>query len=157
MSGMIVRLKIGMSAAAMLAAIGAAAPAAAGCTRTIINRSSLTASISRDGGPAVTIPPHRSQAIRYEHPGTLAYTLTCGRGASAPVYTGSFNYSAIIDRCYIAFGDGFFEDQLGPGFFGTQDTKPLTLNNPRQGDVVIGPVVDAACPAPDRVGLRSQY
>lgn len=149
--------------AALLAAMAGAAPAEAGCVRRIVNRSSVYAVVSRDGGPAVTIPPHRSQAIRYEHPGSVAVALTCappafpGNAPEAPVYQASYGYEAMIDRCYIKFGDGFFERQLGPGFVGTTDTRPLTLNNPNQGDIVVGPAASAQCPLPMRGTVRARY
>ncbi|GEP01440.1 hypothetical protein GCM10007887_22860 [Methylobacterium haplocladii] len=153
---------IGFIAAGMLAGL-AAAPAQAECVRSIVNKSALTALVRRDGGPWVTVPPHRSQAIRFSEPGSVEFALVCGRpgyGASdaGAVYRGSVSYTAIIDRCYYEIGTGFFEDQLGPGFFpGTKDTAPLTVNVPRQGDVVIGPRIDARCPAMLQDGLRARY
>ena len=140
----------------------AALPAEAGCVRHIVNRSGAYAVVSRDGGPSVTIPPHRSQAIRYEHPGSVAVALACapplpGTPPAAPVYQASYAYEAVIDRCYIKFGDGFFERQLGPGFVGTTNTQPLTLNNPNQGDIVVGPAASAQCPLPMRDTVRARY
>lgn len=146
---------VGFVAASLLAGL-LSAPAEAGCTRRIVNKSSLTALVRRDGGPWVTIPPHRSQAIRYMQPGTIEFALTCGR-SDTTVYHGTFSYSAILDRCYVEFGDGFFEEQIGPGFTGMRDTKPLTVNVPRQGDVVIGPVVEEGCPALLRERLTTRY
>jgi len=134
----------------------AASPADAECIRTLVNRSNLTLVASRDGGPPVEIPPHRSQAIRYRQSGHLDLSLSCGRPAeSAPVYRTSYDTVAEIDRCYLQFGSRFFENELGRGFFGTRNTAPLTLNNPRQGDVVVGPQADALCPAGPV--LRSRY
>ena len=149
------------AAAAAVSMLGAF-QAEAGCIRRIINRSEAYAVVSRDGGPSVTIPPHRSQAIRYEHPGSVAVALTCapalpGGPPAAPVYQASYAYEAVIDRCYIKFGDGFFERQLGPGFVGTKNTQPLTLNNPNQGDIVVGPAASAQCPLPMRDTVRARY
>lgn len=152
-----VRTSIGIVSAG-LAALLAPLPAQAGCTRTIVNKSPFTAVVSRDGGPGVRIPPHRSQAIRYSHPGRLDLSLVCGHsGAGATVYRGSFTYTAILDRCYVDYGEGFFEEQIGPSFFGITDTKPLTINVPRQGDVVIGPVVEERCPLGLREALRARH
>jgi hypothetical protein len=39
-----------------------------------------------------------------------------------------------------------FEPQLGPGFVGVRDVAPFAVNNPNQGDVVLGPVGSSACP-----------
>lgn len=147
-------------AAGIAAAFGgliAAAPAEAGCTRQIINRSGYTALISRDGGPWVAVAPRRSQSIRYRHSGRIDVALTCGRGAGpeAAAFRASYGTVAVIDRCYIAFGDGFFEPQLGGGFFGRQETGPLALNNPRQGDLVVGPGL-GGCPA-QRGALTARY
>lgn len=149
---------IGFIAAGLLAGV-VAAPAEAGCTRKIVNKSALTALVSRDGGPWVAIPPHRSQSIRLTQPGRVDFALVCGAGGpESAVSRTSLTYSAIIDRCYYEIGTGFFEDQLGPGFVpGTQDTAPLTANMPRQGDVVIGPRVEASCPAEFRAAVHSRY
>ena len=62
---------------------------------------------------------------------------------------------AVIDRCYIRFGDGFFEDQLGGGFFARKDTAPLALNNPRQGDLVVGPQAGGC--AVERGAISARY
>lgn len=153
---------IGFIAAGLLAGL-AAAPARAECVRSIVNKSSLTALVRRDGGPWVTVPPHRSQAIRFTEPGSVEFALVCGRpGYASPdqgaVYRDSIGYSAIIDRCYYEIGNGFFEEQLGPGSsIGTKDTAPLTVNVPRQGDVVIGTRLDGLCPAVFGDTLRSRY
>lgn len=147
----------GLLGAGLLAVI-AAAPAQAGCTRTIHNRSALTAVVSRDGGPWVAIPPHRSQSIRLLHPGRIDVALTCGPGGpESAVYRASYGYTAIIDRCYIEFGDGFVEDYFGGGTFGRAYTRPLTLNNPRQGDIIVGPRVEEICPLAFRESLRARY
>ncbi|GAB6842800.1 hypothetical protein [Methylorubrum rhodinum] len=135
----------------------AASSAEAGCTRQIINRSGYTALVSRDGGPWVAVRPHRAQAIRYAHSGRIDVALTCGRGAlpESAAFRASFGTVAVIDRCYIQFGDGFFEEQLGGGFWGRKDTGPLALNNPRQGDLVVGPAAGAC--APERGALSARY
>ena len=44
--------------------------------------------------------------------------------------------------------DEFFATQLGRGFFGTQETAPFTVNNPQQGDIVLGPSALPACTVP---------
>lgn len=131
-------------------------PAEAGCTRTIINRSDLVASVSRNGGPVVTIPPHASQPIHLDGPGRVDIALTCpGASPAAPeLYRGGAPYTAIVDRCYYRFDDGFFHDYLGGGFFGFRKTAPLTLNNPRQGDLVVGPQLNGSCRSD---GLRALY
>ena len=135
-----------------------AAPAAeAGCTRQIINRSGYTALVSRDGGPWVAVRPRRSQAIRYHQSGRIDVALTCGRGANpeSAAFRASYGTVAVIDRCYIQFGDGFFEEQLGGGFWGRKDTGPLALNNPRQGDLVVGPAAGAC--ATERGAITARY
>ena len=135
-----------------LAAVAAGAmPAEAGCVGKIINRSRLTAVVSRDGGPFLRIPPHSSRAIPYHHPGTLDIALVCGRTSrheppdAQTLFRAHFTYTAIIDRCYVDVGNGFFENEFGPSLFGAIGTAPLTLNVPRQGDVVIGPVTEERC------------
>lgn len=131
--------------------------AEAGCTRRIVNKSGHIALVSRDGGPWVAVGPRRSQAIRYEHSGRIDVALTCGRGAGpeGASFRASYDTVAVIDRCYIHFGDGFFEDKFGPGTFGAKDTGPLVLNNPRQGDLIVGP--GAGSCAAERGTLRARY
>jgi hypothetical protein len=84
-----------------------------------------------------------------------AYVLTARRaavpgpdGALRPITQASFDYEAVIDRCFIRFGGQAFIPQLGRGFIGLQGTAPFTVNNPRQGDVVLGPFATEACPTP---------
>lgn len=143
--------------AALLGGFAAATAAEAGCTRQIINRSGYTALVSRDGGPWVAVRPHRSQAIRFNQSGRIDVALTCGPGAGpeGAAFRASYGTVAVIDRCYIQFGDGFFEEQLGGGFWGRKDTGPLALNNPRQGDLVVGPAA-GACVA-ERAALSARY
>ncbi|GJE76350.1 MULTISPECIES: hypothetical protein [Methylorubrum] len=131
--------------------------AEAGCTRQIINRSGYTALVSRDGGPWVAVRPHRSQAIRFHQSGRIDVALTCGpaAGPENAAFRASYGTVAVIDRCYIQFGDGFFEEQLGGGFIGRKDTAPLALNNPRQGDLVVGPAA-GACIA-ERSAITARY
>lgn len=143
---------IGLAATAIVATL-ATAPAQAGCTRAIINKSGLVAKVSRDGGPWVSVPPHHRQSIRLMQPGSVDVALSCPDGT--PVWQKSFAYTAIIDRCYFEFDDGFVPDQFGGGTFGFRNTKPLTLNNPRQGDLIIGPRLEASCPS--AAALRARY
>ncbi|AMB47986.1 hypothetical protein [Methylobacterium sp. AMS5] len=162
------RLSTALGLAAALAVTAASiAPAEASCARRIINKSGYIALVSRDGGPWVAVRPNRSQTIQYHHSGRIDVALTCGPGAlpEQAAYRASYDTVAIIDRCYIRFGDGFFEEQLGGGFFeeqlgggfiGRKDTGPLALNNPRQGDLVVGPQA-GACPATEREAIRARY
>ncbi|WP_336488996.1 hypothetical protein [Methylobacterium nigriterrae] len=131
--------------------LGSAGTAEAGCTRHIYNRSGLLLSVSQDGGPAYTLLPGRSMPVRLAQPGSLALSASCGT-AGGPVTQIRLDYEAVIDRCYIKIGDGFFEPQLGPGFVGTRDTLPFAVNNPKQGDVVLGPAASASCPVLARRG-----
>lgn len=150
-------LSIAAGIAAALGGLIAAGSAEAGCTRQIINRSGYTALVSRDGGPWVAVGPRRSQSIRYRDSGRIDVALTCGRGAGpeAAAFRASYGTVAVIDRCFIVFGDGFFEPQLGGGFFGRKATGPLALNNPRQGDLVVGPAAGAC--AAERGVITARY
>ncbi|GEL39672.1 hypothetical protein MEX01_02630 [Methylorubrum extorquens] len=145
-------------AAALAVTAASIASAEASCARRIINKSGYITLVSRDGGPWVAVRPHRSQTIQYHHSGRIDVALTCGPGAppEQAAYRASYDTVAIIDRCYIRFGDGFFEEQLGGGFIGRKDTGPLALNNPRQGDLVVGPQA-GACPAIERGAIRARY
>ncbi|MEN3211282.1 hypothetical protein PUR23_14770 [Methylorubrum populi] len=145
-------------ATTMVMTVAATAPAEASCARRIVNKSGYIALVSRDGGPWVAVRPGRSQTINYYQSGRIDVALTCGPGAlpEQAAYRASYDTVAIIDRCYIRFGDGFFEDQLGGGFIGRKDTAPLALNNPRQGDLVVGPQA-GACPAIERGAISARY
>lgn len=151
------RSALGMAAALATLAAAGTSSAQAGCTRQIINKSGYTALVSRDGGPWVAVRPHRSQTIRYNQSGRIDVALTCGPGAlpEQAAYRAHFDTVAVIDRCYIRFGDGFFEDQLGGGFFARKDTAPLALNNPRQGDLVVGPQAGGC--AVERGAISARY
>ncbi|MDF9862834.1 hypothetical protein M2437_001816 [Methylorubrum pseudosasae] len=109
-------------AAALAVTAASIAPAEASCARRIINKSGYVALVSRDGGPWVAVRPHRSQTIQYHHSGRIDVALTCGPGAlpEQAAYRASYDTVAIIDRCYIRFGDGFFEEQLGGGLYRPQ-------------------------------------
>ncbi|CAO4154527.1 hypothetical protein PKCBPO_04224 [Methylorubrum thiocyanatum] len=145
-------------ATTMVMTVAATAPAEASCARRIVNKSGYIALVSRDGGPWVAVRPGRSQTINYYQSGRIDVALTCGPGAlpDQASYRASYDTVAIIDRCYIRFGDGFFEDQLGGGFIGRKDTAPLALNNPRQGDLVVGPQA-GGCPAIERGAISARY
>ena len=140
-------------AAAALA--GWAGDASADCLRRVYNRSAYILVVSQDGGPPISLRPGSSASLRLSQPGTLDLGVQCPTfsGAEATVARTQFSYQAILDRCYIEFGTQFYVSALGRGFLGMQGTKPFTVNNPRQGDVVLGPF-DAACPAPAALSLR---
>ncbi|KAB1073764.1 hypothetical protein [Methylobacterium planeticum] len=127
--------------------------AAAGCTRRVTNRSAYTLLVSQDGAPVLRVGPGRSAPIRMMRPGRLDLTATCGPGGGTPpVASISLDYEAVLDRCFIRIGDGLFEPQLGPGFIGVRDVSPFAVNNPNQGDVVLGPVGASSCPVLSRGG-----
>ncbi|MBB5762241.1 hypothetical protein ABEV34_25915 [Methylorubrum rhodesianum] len=148
---------LGLAAALAVASTGITS-ANASCARRIVNKSGYIALVSRDGGPWVAVRPGRSQTINYYQSGRIDVALTCGPGAlpEQASFRASYDTVAIIDRCYIRFGDGFFEDQLGGGFLGRKETGPLALNNPRQGDLVVGPQA-GACPETERAALSARY
>jgi hypothetical protein len=145
------------AAAALLA--GWTAEAAAGCTRRISNRSAYLLVVSQDGGPPFTVRPGTSKPIRLSQPGKLDLAVYCSAYGGQTLLDGSqeyvaqsqFTYGAVLDRCYIEFGTQFFVPQLGRGFFGMQGTKPFTLNNPNQGDIILG-AFQAECPVISRRG-----
>lgn len=113
--------------------------ASADCVRTVHNRSPLVLVASQDGGPAITVRPGGSRAIRLSRPGTLNLAGYCGRPdlGGAPVVQETFGYQAVLDRCYFEFGHDFYANELGRGFLPYESTRPFALNNPRQGDIVL--------------------
>jgi len=112
------------------------------------------------GGPPAwraTLLPGQSLPVRLSRPGQIAISAYCGLPGSGagPVTQASFDYEAVLDRCFIRFGsDEFFASQLGRGFFGTQETAPFTVNNPKQGDIVLGPSALPVCRVPNAVLSR---
>ncbi|WP_375466395.1 hypothetical protein [uncultured Methylobacterium sp.] len=136
-----------LTASAVLAA-GWGSTASADCRRRVSNRSAYVLVASQDGGPAFVIRPGRSVPVRLSRPGRFDLTAYCppvdrfgrpvaGGREAAQIH---LDYEAVLDRCYVKIGDGLFEPELGPGFFGTRDTAPFTVNNPNPGDIVLGPL-----------------
>ena len=123
--------------------------AEASCLRQVINRSTLTLVVGQGGGAAVTVRPGTSRAIRLDGPAPVDISGYCGealRGGvplGQPVLQRSFAVTAVKDRCFYEVGNGFFERELGPSFFPREDTGAFALNNPRQGDLALGPSVSA--------------
>lgn len=140
----------------LLGVATAASDASAECLRRIYNRSAFVLVASQDGGPPATILPGQSLPVALVQPGRFALSAYCGipgpDGALTPVTQASFEYQAVLDRCFVRFGTEAFVPQLGRGFFGQQGTAPFTLNNPRQGDVVLGPFNAPSCPVLSRRG-----
>lgn len=126
--------------------------AEASCLRQVANRSTLTLVVGQEGGPAVTVRPGTSRTIRLEGPAPVDISGYCGgvlRGGvplGQPVLQRSFAVTAVKDRCFYEVGNGFFERELGPSFFPREDAGAFALNNPRQGDLALGPSI-AACAA----------
>ncbi|RVU15493.1 hypothetical protein [Methylobacterium oryzihabitans] len=136
-------------AAALLLLPFVAGEASAACTRRIVNRSALTLVASQDGGPAFVVPPGHARTVRLAAPGRFDLAATCPAAGFLPgetVAQGSFAYEAILDRCYIRFGTDALNAEFGRGTLGLQSTAPFTVNNPRQGDIVLGPVAEACLP-----------
>jgi hypothetical protein len=124
--------------------------ASADCLRRVYNRSSLVLVARQDGGLPATLLPGQSLTVRLSRPGQIDISAYCGipRAGGAPVMQRTFDYEAVLDRCFVRFGSDLFVPQLGRGFFGTQETAPFTVNNPQQGDIVLGPSAQPACAVP---------
>lgn len=125
--------------------------AEASCLRKVVNRSTLTLVVGQGDGGAVTVLPGRSRTIRFDGSGPVAVTGYCdiprgGEPVGQPVIQRSFPVTAVMDRCFYEVGNGFFERELGPSFFPREDTGAFALNNPRQGDLAVGPSPEL-CPA----------
>lgn len=123
--------------------------AEASCLRQVANRSTLTLVVSQGGGPAVTVRPGTSRTIRLDGSAPIEISGYCGgvlRGGvplGQPVLQRSFAVTAVKDRCFYEVGNGFFERELGPSFFPREDAGAFALNNPRQGDLAIGPSAES--------------
>ncbi|MCC0807922.1 hypothetical protein FPV16_17190 [Methylobacterium sp. W2] len=123
--------------------------AEASCLRQVANRSTLTLVVGQGVGPAVTVRPGTSRTIRLDGPAPVEISGYCGgvlRGGvplGQPVLQRSFAVTAVKDRCFYEVGNGFFERELGPSFFPREDAGAFALNNPRQGDLAIGPSAES--------------
>ena len=131
----------GAAATAILLAGVTASPAEAGCTRQLINRTGHFVTVALDGGPAVTVRPHRSHSLRYRASGQLDVAVYCraplrgvGLAPEEPAFQATYATVAVLDRCFVDIDGG--------------GTQPVALNNPRQGDVVVAPYELACPPAP---------
>ena len=142
--------------ASALLTTGLVGTASADCLRRVSNRSAYVLVGHQDTGAGFVLRPGRSATVRLARPGRFDLTAYCSPvdRLGRPMLGGReaarlrIDYEAVLDRCYMKIGDGFFETALGPGFAGTQDTAPFTVNNPRQGDIVLGRF-NAACTAAD--------
>lgn len=129
------------------------APAAADCLRRVYNRSSLVLVARQDGGPPAVLMPGQSVSLRLSRPGQIDLSAYCGipQGGASPVEQRTFDYEAVLDRCFVRFGGDLFVPQIGRGFIGLQETQPFTVNNPQQGDIILGPSAHPACAVPGAV------
>jgi hypothetical protein len=136
--------------------LAASSSASADCLRRIYNRSSFVLVARQDDGLPTTILPGRALSVRLSRPGKIDLSAYCGvpgtGGALKPIVEDFFDYEAQIDRCFIKFGGQLFLPQLGRGFIALQGTAPFTVNNPQQGDIILGPISDASCPILRRGG-----
>lgn len=100
----------------------------------------------------MTVRPGTSRSIRLDGPAPVDISGYCGgvpRGGvplEQPVLRRSFAVTAVTDLCFYQVGNGLFERELGPSFFPHEDAGAFALNNPRQGDLALGPSA-AACAA----------
>lgn len=113
--------------------------AQAGCTRQVINRTAHDVVFSQDGGPGITVRPHRAHPLLYRRSGQVDVAVYCRSRLAGgelvrqePAFQASFETVAVMDRCYVEVGRG--------------GTQPVALNNPRQGDIVVAPY-GLACPS----------
>ncbi|MCJ2137407.1 hypothetical protein MKK69_25750 [Methylobacterium sp. J-026] len=124
--------------------------ASADCLRRVYNRSNLVLVARQDGGPPAMLLPGQSLPVRLSRPGQLDLAAYCGvpQAGGSPVTQRTFDYEAVLDRCFVRFGGDLFVPQIGRGFIGLQETAPFTVNNPQQGDIVLGPMAQPACAVP---------
>ncbi|MBX9931341.1 MAG: hypothetical protein K2Y56_07360 [Methylobacterium sp.] len=140
----------GLSAVLLVAGI---VDASAACTKRVYNRSAYLLVGNLEGTTSFTVRPGTSTAIRLSRPGTINLAAFCRPAPRSlasgdrgrPVASIQLAYEAVLDKCFIEFGTNVFQAELGRGFFGMQDTKPFTVNNPQQGDIVLGPF-QSECP-----------
>jgi hypothetical protein len=125
--------------AALTLTLGAAEVAQAGCTRQLINRTGHDVVFSLDGGPGITVRPHRTHPLLYRRSGQIDVAVYCRSrlaglepAVQEPAARASFTTVAVMDRCFVEIDGG--------------GTQPLALNNPRQGDIVVAPY-GLACPS----------
>lgn len=119
--------------------------AEAGCLRHVHNRSPYTLVVTQTDGSSATVRPRSTGSIRMIEPGQVDVAAFCP-GAGAPFLQRSFSYEAVQDRCFFEVGHRFFDRELGNGFLPRRSDAPFTLNNPRQGDLVLFSRADACLP-----------
>ena len=112
--------------------------ASADCLRHIYNRSPYALVVTQNEGPSFSVRPRSSGAFRLAGPGKIDVAAFCsGADLRQPVVQQSFEYQAVLDRCFFEVGNRFFQNELGNGFLPSRSVAPFTLNNPQQGDIIL--------------------
>lgn len=117
----------------------------AACTRRVVNRSPYTLFARQEGGPAFVVPSGRTRAVSLAQPGRMSFEAYCpgtAPGAGSPIVSDSFRYAVDGPEC--SYQWGLYTSQFSRAGF-VPDPEPFVLNNPKQGDIVLGPT-GPACP-----------
>lgn len=146
-----VRKGAAITAATLAVTVVLAGAASAACSRHVYNRSPYALVVSQNGGPQTLVRPGRSLPVRLDGPGRLDLQAFCADPArqapgGAPVAQESFSYVSDPGICFVRFGSDLllpYANRIDPA----NGTMPFVVNNPRQGDIVLGPFGPACPPA----------
>lgn len=147
------RLSLAAATAVLVAASAGAASAA--CTRHVYNQSPYLLAVSQNGGPATMLRPGASEAVRMDSAGRLELSAFCPDPSGAPATPAAqaaFDYVADPGICFVKWGyNGLtpYANRIDLA----NGTAPFVVNNPHQGDVVLGPF-GPACPSADQALTR---
>lgn len=140
------RAALGAALVAGLLAAALPGEADAACTRRVVNRSPYTLFARQEGGSAFVVPSGRTRSVVLAQPGRMSFEAYCpgaAPGAGSPVVADSFRYE--VDGPACSYSWGIYTSQFSRAGF-VPDPEPFVLNNPKLGDVVLGPT-GPACPS----------
>lgn len=147
------RLSLAAAIAALIAASAGAASAA--CTRHVYNKSPYLLAVSQNGGPAAMLRPGASEAVRMDSAGRIELSAYCPDPSGTPgtpAAQAAYDYIADPGICFVKWAfNGLtpYANRIDVG----NGTAPFVVNNPQQGDVVLGPF-GPACPQASPVLTR---
>lgn len=148
-------------AAALVALAASGGAASAACTRAVYNNSPYLLAFSQDGGPGVTVRPGGRAPIRLAPGGgRIALAAYCpGYGlepAGQPIAQEAFDYVADPGVCFMKWAINGLTPYANRIDL-ENGTRPFVVNNPHQGDVILGPFGPTCPPPPASQTLVRKY
>jgi hypothetical protein len=149
-------MRLGAALAALAASAGAASAA---CTRAVYNNSPYLLTFSQNGGPGMTVRPGGRVPIHLDRGGgRIALAAYCpgpygAELSGSPVAQETFEYVADPGICFMKWAfNGLtpYANRIDV----ENGTRPFVVNNPHQGDVILGPFGPACPQAIDQALVR---